>query len=125
MHCYFHLTNIFSIIANRNIQYNIQICQRPLMSVSHSEDLAIGRLQETWNLDDENKSDIKQNGETPYGILMEKQYYLNLKKSEILVSKLKVWSLLDKDTEISSFHRRQEDYFISQEGNLNNNIVIV
>jgi hypothetical protein len=39
--------------------------------------------------------------------------YLNLKKSKILASKLKVWIILDKDTKTSSFHRSQDDYFIS------------
>jgi hypothetical protein len=62
MHCCFHLTHIYCSITNGNIQYNIQICLRPLSSVSHSEDLPIACLQETWNLDDENKSDIKYNG---------------------------------------------------------------
>ncbi|GBM20775.1 hypothetical protein AVEN_30025-1 [Araneus ventricosus] len=142
--CYFCLTDISGLTSHSRhtvVYPNLPSAIRP---VTHSSELSIPKPTETWSLDDNddivpNSVVVKeaeddqvpmyadvQTSPMPHLIsrsdLNDLVRDLNLSKnqSELLASRLKEWNLLEKETKVCSFRKRQQDFqdFFSRDGDV-------
>ncbi|GBO35837.1 hypothetical protein AVEN_14763-1 [Araneus ventricosus] len=138
--CYF-LTDISGITSHSRhivVYPNLPSAIRP---VTHSSELSIPKPTETWSLDDivadslvvkeakDNQAPMYADVQTspiPHLISqsdlndLERDPNLSKNQSELLTSRLKEWNLVEKETKVCSFRKRQQDFqdFFSQDGDV-------